>query len=193
MNTLFKVKVSLAGVVFAAIAGCANFGNSGAELSGSSISKTELPNISEKIELQIPFDKWELTAEHKAELTEFLKNLRTATKNRTAVTFGAVVVTGHTDRIGALPYNMQISERLAAGVKDYLVNAEHVDPALIIWEGKGPVEPIPVTEFCNNKMTSKQIIECLAPNRRVTIEVIGTAKPQANFAVLPAAPLATTR
>lgn len=188
MNTLLKVKVSLAGVAFAAIAGCAHFGNSGAD-----ITKTELPNISEKIELQIPFDKWELTAEHKAELTEFLKNLRTATKNRTAVTFGAVVVTGHTDRIGALPYNIQISERLATVVKDYLVNAEHVDPALIIWEGKGPVQPIPVTEFCNNKMTSKQIIECLAPNRRVTIEVIGTAKPQANFAVLPAAPLTTTR
>ena len=92
------------------------------------------------------------------------------------MTFGAVVVTGHTDRIGALPYNIQISERLATVVKDYLVNAEHVDPALIIWEGKGPVQPIPVTEFCNNKMTSKQIIECLAPNRRVTIEVIGTAK-----------------
>ena len=190
MNTLFKV--SLAGVAFATIAGCASFGNSDADFGGSVVTKTKQPNISEKIELQIPFDKWELTAEHKAELAGFLKNLRTATKNRTAVTFGAVVVTGHTDRIGALPYNMQISERLAAGVKDYLVNAEHVDPALIIWEGKGPVQPIPVTEFCNNNMTSKQIIECLAPNRRVTVEVIGIAMPQANFAALPAAPLATT-
>ena len=136
-------------------------------------------NITEKIELQnIPFDKAELTADNKKELAEFLKDLRTANKARTAATFGAVVVTGHTDRLGSIPYNMKLSEQRAVVAKDYLVQAEKVDPKLIFWEGKGPKQPIPVTKFCDNKMNRKQLIECLGPNRRVTVEVVGTAMPQ---------------
>jgi hypothetical protein len=47
---------------------------------------------------------------------------------------------------------------------------------VIFWEGKGPKQPIPVTKFCDNKMKRKQLIECLSPNRRVTVEVVGTAE-----------------
>ncbi len=37
-----------------------------------------------------------------------------------------------------------------------------------------------MTKFCDNKMKRKQLIECLAPNRRVTVEVVGRAlKPRA--------------
>jgi outer membrane protein OmpA-like peptidoglycan-associated protein len=136
-------------------------------------------NITEKIELQnIPFDKAELTDDNKKELREFLGDLRKANKERTDVTFGAVVVTGHTDRLGSIPYNMKLSERRAVVAKDHLVSAEQVDPKLIFWEGKGPKQPIPVTKFCDNKMNRKQLIECLGPNRRVTVEVVGTAMPQ---------------
>ncbi len=136
-------------------------------------------NITEKIELQnIPFDKAELTDDNKKELNSFLGGLRKANKARTAVTFGAVVVTGHTDRIGSLPYNMKLSERRAVVAKDHLVNAEQVDQKLIFWEGKGPKQPIPVTKFCDNRMALKQLIECLGPNRRVTVEIVGRAMPQ---------------
>ena len=48
-----------------------------------------------------------------------------------------------------------------------------VDPKLIFWEGKAFKQPIPVTKFCSNKMKRKQLIECLAPNRRVTVEAVG--------------------
>jgi OmpA-OmpF porin, OOP family len=102
------------------------------------------------------------------------------------VTFGAVVVTGHTDRLGTIPYNMKLSERRAVVAKDHLVSAEQVDPKLIFWEGKGPKQPIPVTKFCDNKMNRKQLIECLGPNRRVTVEVVGTADPQPKPAPKPA-------
>ena len=151
-------------------------------------AKPEPLNITEKIELQnIPFDKAELTADNKKELGEFLGDLRKANKQRTVVTFGAVVVTGHTDRIGTLPYNMKLSERRAVVAKDHMVNAENVDPKLIFWEGKGPKQPIPVTKFCDNKMKRKQLIECLAPNRRVTVEIVGTAMPQPKPAAKPEA------
>ena len=145
-------------------------------------------NITEKIELQnIPFDKAELTDDNKKELGNFVGNLRKANKQRTAVTFGAVVVTGHTDRLGSIPYNMKLSERRAVVAKDHLVNAEKVDPKLIFWEGKGPKQPIPVTKFCDNKMNRKQLIECLGPNRRVTVEIVGTAMPQPKPAAKPEA------
>lgn len=138
--------------------------------------KPAMLNITEKIELQgMPFDKAEMTPDNVASIDKFIAALRKATKARGPVTFGAVVVTGHTDRIGNLKYNMGLSERRAVVVKDYLVKNLNVDQKLIFWEGKGPKEPIPVTKFCDNKMKRKQLIECLSPNRRVTVEVVGRA------------------
>ncbi len=139
-------------------------------------AKPQILNIEEKIELQgMPFAKAEMTADNKKELDAFLGGLRKATKARSAVRFGAVVVTGHTDRIGSLKYNMKLSENRAVVVKDYLVAAK-VDQKVIFWEGKAFKQPIPVTKFCDNKMKRKQLIECLAPNRRVTVEIVGTAE-----------------
>jgi OOP family OmpA-OmpF porin len=129
-------------------------------------AKPQMLNVERKIELQgMPFDKAELTPENVKELDDFMADLK-------PVTLGALIVTGHTDRIGSLRYNQRLSERRAVVVKDYIVN-KGVDPKLIFWEGKGPKQPIPVTKFCSNKMKRKQLIECLAPNRRVTVEAVG--------------------
>lgn len=181
-------KASLAGVALATIAGCATMGNVGGDLADQGYQRDPPPQFTEKIDLHIPFDKVELTADNKAELTEFLKGLRTATKDRDVVTLGAIVVTGHTEGVGPLSDNMKISERLAKIAKDHLVNSENVNPTLIFWEGMGSKQPIPVTKFCDNKMRLKQRMECLAPNRRVTIEIVGAALPHST--VLPPAYLA---
>ncbi len=143
-------------------------------------------NIEEKIELQgMAFNKADMTADNKKDLDQFLDALRKPTKARGAVDFGAVIVTGHTDRIGSLKYNMKLSEKRAITVKDYIVS-KGVDQKLIFWEGKGPKQAIPVTKFCDNKMKRKQLIECLSPNRRVTVEIVGRAanlvKPKAQAA-----------
>jgi OOP family OmpA-OmpF porin len=138
-------------------------------------AKPEFLNVEEKIELQgMPFAKAEMTPDNKSELDKFMAALRKATKAREVVQISAVVVTGHTDRIGSLKYNMGLSERRAVVVKDYLVS-QGVDQKVIFWEGKAFKQPIPVTKFCDNKMKRKQLIECLAPNRRVTVEVVGRA------------------
>jgi len=139
--------------------------------------KAKPMNVQFKIELQNqPFGKAEMTADNKAAADKFLAGMAKANKRakRGPVTIGAVVVTGHTDRIGNLAYNQKLSERRAVVVKDYLIG-KGVDQKLIFWEGKGPKNPIPVTKFCDNKMKRKQLIECLAPNRRVTVEVVGRA------------------
>lgn len=134
-------------------------------------------NVQFKIELQgMPFDKAEMTDDNMKDADKFLAGLAKANKRakRGPVNIGAVVVTGHTDRIGNLAYNQKLSEARAVVVKDYLIS-KGVDQKLIFWEGKGPKQPVPVTKFCDNKMGRKQLIECLAPNRRVTVEVVGRA------------------
>ena len=139
-------------------------------------AKPEFLNVEEKIELQgMEFNKAEMTAGNKEDLDKFLGALGKATKARAPVQIGAVIVTGHTDRIGSMKYNMKLSEKRAITVKDYIVS-KGIDQKLIFWEGKGPKQPIPVTKFCDNKMKRKQLIECLAPNRRVTVEVVGRAQ-----------------
>lgn len=136
-------------------------------------------NVQYKIELQgMPFAKAEMTPDNVKEADKFLAGLRKAIKTRGPVNIGAVVVTGHTDRIGGLAYNQGLSERRAVVVKDFLIK-RGVDQKLIFWEGKAFKQPIPVTKFCDNKMPRKQLIECLAPNRRVTVEVVGRADPVA--------------
>lgn len=136
--------------------------------------KPEPRNVELKIELQgIPFNKTEMTADNRKELDEFLNK-----EVKPLTTVGAVIITGHTDRIGSEKYNKKLSEKRALGVKDYVVS-KGIDQKLIFWEGKGPKQPIPVTKFCDNKMKRKQLIDCLAPNRRVTVEVVGTIMPAA--------------
>ena len=134
--------------------------------------KPEPRNVELKIELQgIEFKKTEMTADNKKELDEFMdKEVKPLT------TIGAVIITGHTDRIGSDKFNKTLSEKRALAVKDYVVG-KGIDQKLIFWEGKGAKQPIPVTKFCENKMKRKQLIECLAPNRRVTVEVVGTILP----------------
>jgi len=125
-------------------------------------------NVELKIELQgIAFNKTELTADNKKQLDAFL-----AKQVKPLARIGAVIITGHTDRIGSDKYNKTLSEKRALGAKDYVVS-KGIDQKLIFWEGKGEKQPIPVTKFCEAKMKRAQLIECLAPNRRVTIEVVG--------------------
>jgi OOP family OmpA-OmpF porin len=131
--------------------------------------KPEILNIEQKIELQgIEFDKVPLTDQNKKDLDDWLA------KDLKGVKLGALVVTGHTDALGSLKYNQKLSEDRAKYAKDYLVG-KGIDQKLIFWEGKAFKQPVPVTKFCDpKKMSRKQLIECYAPNRRVTVEAVGT-------------------
>jgi len=81
-----------------------------------------------------------------------------------------VLVTGHTDRIGTQAYNQKLSERRADAVRDYLVS-KGVARDKIETLGMGKTQPVPGV-VCN--MTAmKELIACLAPNRRVEVEVKG--------------------
>lgn len=64
-----------------------------------------------------------------------------------AVRVGAIIVSGHTDRLEARSGNKALSEQRAAAAKDYLVS-KGADQKLIFWEGKEGSVPVPVTKFC---------------------------------------------
>ena len=87
-----------------------------------------------------------------------------------------VLVTGHTDRIGSQAYNQKLSERRANAVRDYLVS-KGVARDKIETLGMGKTQPVPGV-VCNQAYPKerKALIECLAPNRRVEVEVKGEGK-----------------
>jgi OOP family OmpA-OmpF porin len=86
----------------------------------------------------------------------------------------AVIVSGHTDRLGSAQYNQKLSERRAEAVKAYLIG-KSVSPDVIETFGYGKTQPVPEVK-CDDKLKRKQLIECLAPNRRVVVEVKGDPK-----------------
>ncbi|MEO8739950.1 MAG: OmpA family protein [Casimicrobiaceae bacterium] len=81
-----------------------------------------------------------------------------------------VLVTGHTDPIGTQAYNQKLSERRANAVRDYLVS-KGVAKDKIETLGMGKTQPVPGL-VCEQK-NLKERIACLAPDRRVEVEVKG--------------------
>jgi len=64
------------------------------------------------------------------------------------VMVGAIIISGHTDRLEAQAGNKELSEQRAKAVKDYLAS-KGLDEKLMFWEGKADREPVPVTKFCS--------------------------------------------
>ncbi len=92
--------------------------------------------------------------------------------NMIAETYQAVSsikVVGHTDRLGSEASNVKLSQQRADTVRSYLIN-RGVSSELISTNGMGKSQPI---FSCPDNLKRTQLIECLAPNRRVTIQIDG--------------------
>jgi OOP family OmpA-OmpF porin len=85
-----------------------------------------------------------------------------------------IIAVGHTDRLGSDAYNQKLSEKRAAAVKTYLVS-KGVEANKVYTEGKGEKQP-KTGATCKGDKKSKALIQCLQPDRRVDIEIIGTQK-----------------
>ncbi|MCK6053646.1 OmpA family protein [Moraxella osloensis] len=112
------------------------------------------------------FDKWQpenMLPQGRAELDAL------ATKLREYQTMGdtRIVITGHTDRKGDDMYNMNLSQLRAQTVRAYLVN-QGVDPASILAVGAGKSQPV---KECSTNLPRQQEIDCLQPNRRVSLDI----------------------
>jgi OOP family OmpA-OmpF porin len=79
-----------------------------------------------------------------------------------------ILIAGHTDRLGAQQYNQKLSEKRAQTVAAYLQSKGAT--ARIDAVGMGKTQPV---KSCDAKLSRAKLIDCLGPNRRVTIEVRG--------------------
>ncbi len=119
------------------------------------------------------FDKAVLTPAAKAQLDQ---EVVARLKEYSAIKL--IFIEGHTDRIGSQQHNQKLSERRADAVKAYLVS-RGVDGSKIDTIGMGKTvqvkscpDPSPKGEIRN----FKQLVDCLAPNRRAAVQVTGTGR-----------------
>lgn len=85
---------------------------------------------------------------------------------------GTALVVGYTDRIGSDNSNQILSEKRAKSVAEYLVR-KGIPADKISTQGRGEAEPVTGTQ-CDGVKGKKKLVACLAPDRRVTIQVTGT-------------------
>ncbi|EMH4165371.1 OmpA family protein [Pluralibacter gergoviae] len=78
-----------------------------------------------------------------------------------------IKVMGYTDRLGSDSYNNMLSAQRAEAIKDYLAS-QGIDRDKIVAVGMGANNPLIECSETNRA----QLIACLAPNRRVSIDVI---------------------
>jgi len=82
----------------------------------------------------------------------------------------SITVTGYTDHLGSDAYNQKLSEKRAAVVASYLKS--NMSQANVTSRGLGKSQEL---QSCNGIASHKKLIDCLAPNRRVSIDVRGLA------------------
>ncbi|HEY6241103.1 MAG TPA: OmpA family protein [Burkholderiales bacterium] len=114
-----------------------------------------------------PFDRYALTPAAKARLDGDVIG-----KLATCASVEAVVIEGHADRIGSQQYNQKLSERRADSVKSYLVS-KGGDRNRIETIGMGKTVP---AKFCPDTKNRKELIACLAPNRRAVVSIKGPGR-----------------
>ena len=113
------------------------------------------------------FDKSTMKPTGKQHLDKFANDLR-------GTNYSVVKVTGHADRIGSQAYNKKLSKRRAESVKTYLVQSAGLPADKVVTGEVDESQPVTKPGECVGKTATKKLIACLAPDRRVEVEVTGT-------------------
>ena len=111
-------------------------------------------------------DAADMLPEGKATLDRLAENL----VSRQAHIDG-IALTGHTDRLGSEQYNSNLGLQRAQTVKNYLQGKGVQAPISVASAG----ESQPVTTACTGTRATAALKACLQPDRRVTVDISGTA------------------
>lgn len=122
---------------------------------------TPEPVINISSDLLFGFDQYQLSAAGVRQLTQIAGSI--LQYNRPV----AITVIGYTDRLGAAAYNQTLSERRAETVAKFLVG-QGIPQQTVRHEGRGQREQIAA---CQGVSPLAALKDCLAPNRRVAIQV----------------------
>jgi len=107
------------------------------------------------------FNKSTLNAKEKAKLTEVSKIIVESKE------VSSVDIVGYADMIGKSSYNKRLSTKRAQTVKSYL-STKGLKTRNVRVEGLGESNSV---THCDDKMERKELIACLAADRRVEIEL----------------------
>jgi OOP family OmpA-OmpF porin len=117
------------------------------------------------------FNKATLTPDARAKLDTEVVN-----RAKEFASIALVHVDGHADRLGSAQYNQKLSEKRADAVRAYLVS-KGFDASKIETLGSGKTNQVKsCPDKTGGKADRKALIECLAPNRRVVVELKGMAR-----------------
>lgn len=135
---------------------------------GTYVVNRYVPNCLKYIDISadalFAFDSSTLTLRGEEELAKLASVLKTE-----AVRAEGMVIEGHTDRLGSVAYNNKLSLARANSVANYLKSLGVAMSISLKGMGKG----MPVTDGCYGVKQKVKLYECLQPDRRVRIELIG--------------------
>lgn len=113
------------------------------------------------------FDKSNLKPEAFTMLDDVYTNIEQQNLNNTQVN-----VNGYADRLGSQAYNLKLSQKRADNVASYLLSKGDAFENVVA-QGYGSSTEKTGNQ-CDNIRNRKELIQCLAPDRRVTLDITGT-------------------
>lgn len=108
----------------------------------------------------------DLTAKGRADLDDLVSQIKDFSS------IDSIKVVGHADKTGKASSNQKLSLARAKAVAGYL-KSKKVKAKSFTTLGMGDSKPV---VDCDMKMAKSELKQCLAPNRRVEIEITGAAK-----------------
>jgi OOP family OmpA-OmpF porin len=129
---------------------------------------TVIEKVTLSSDVLFEFDKAELRPEGRQKLDELAANVKDARVDR-------IEIVGHADRIGSEKYNEQLSQKRAEAVQAYLAQKVN-EPQRIQAEGRGEAQPVTGNECAKmgpERKSNRKLVDCLQPDRRVDVEVLG--------------------
>lgn len=133
------------------------------------VAAPKVAKVTLSADMLFAFDSANLSAEGQVLLDQLVSRMA-------GMDLEVVLATGYADRLGQPAYNQKLSETRAQSVKDYLT-VKGIDSDRIQTEGRGTADAVVdcPNPSKNGQIKNKtQLIDCLSPNRRAVIEVIGT-------------------
>ena len=68
-----------------------------------------------------------------------------------------VIIEGHTDDIGDADYNLELSERRARSVRDYLIEQFEIDPDRLLALGRGELDPVTTNDSEESRQKNRRV------------------------------------
>jgi outer membrane protein OmpA-like peptidoglycan-associated protein len=112
------------------------------------------------------FDQSTLKQEGREELDSLIEEARAAVEDGEPI--AGLTISGYTDQLGSDAVNLKLSQARAEAVRDYLKANGFPDVPVTV-RGMGAAEPKVPLSSCSGSPEEQR--DCLAPNRRVVIEV----------------------